>query len=262
MPMISAPILSSLLVFAQAAAAAPPPEDARLPACIEQARTDPATAIATASAWSSEATGQAASLPQQCLGFAYTSLLRWDAAQQAFTAARDARLQEDRPVRARLGAMAGSAALAGEDFAGALELLGVAQADAEGAGLNELAGEIAADRARALVSEGREAEAGEVLAGAQILSPQTAEIWLLSATLERRGGDLNRARGFITTAASLAPQDPEIGLEAGLIAALAGQDAAARTAWQSVLSLAPDTPHAATARTYLARLDGQTEQTP
>jgi len=263
MPAISGPILSTLLAFAQAAAVAPAPvKETRLRSCLEEARTDPSTAIITASAWTSEASGEAASLPQQCLGFAYMSLLRWEAAEQAFVAARDARPQDDQPARARLGAMAGNAALAGDSFARAVELLGTAQVDAEAAGLSELAGQVAADRARALVGTGREAEAGEVLAGAQILSPQAAEVWLLSATLERRNGDLSRARGFIATAASLAPQDPEIGLEAGLISALTGQDEAAREAWQSVLSLAPDSPHADTARTYLARLDGQTEQTP
>jgi len=150
--------------------------------------------------------------------------------------------------------MAGSAALAAGDFEAALAPLAAAQADAEAAGLSEIAGTIAADRARALVGAGREAEAAEVLTGAQILAPQEAEIWLLSAALARRQGSLNRAREFAGTALALASDNPDILLEAGLIAALSGDDAAARTAWEAVVALDPQAPYAQTARTNLAQL--------
>lgn len=250
-------IISSLLLIAQAATAAlPPVEEVRLRMCMDEARTDPATAIVTASDWLSEASDADAGLPQQCLGFAYTSLLRWAAAEQAFAAARDARGVRDHAARARLGAMAGNAALAADDFASAAGFLMTAQDDAQAAGLDDLAGAIAADRARALVAAGREEEAGAVLEDAQIIAPQVPTVWLLSATLARRRGDLPKAQGLIETAAALSPQDPEIGLEAGLIAAQAGNEAAARAAWKSVLAVAPDSPHSVTARTYLARLDG------
>jgi tetratricopeptide (TPR) repeat protein len=261
--MILLPALAAALVLAQAGAAEPPPppaatmtaSEARLSVCLDQARTDPPTAIVAASAWASEVTGVDASLPQQCLGFAYMSLLRWDAAEQAFIAARDARAESDGAARARLGAMAGNAALAGGDFAGALEPLSAAQADAEAAGLNEVAGGIAADRARALVGAGREAEAAEVLTGAQILAPQVADVWLLSATLARRQGDLSRARDLIGTAVALEPQSQEIGLELGLVAALSGDEVSARTAWTAVTALDEASPHAEAARAYLAQLD-------
>lgn len=253
--MIPLPILGALLLAAQAGAGPPSLEQDRLRACLDQARTDPPTAIATASQWASEETGAATSAPQQCLGFAYMSLLRWEAAEQAFLAARNARPPGDLAARARLGAMAGNAALAAEDHAGALEPLATAQQDAEAAGLNEVAGAIAADRARALVGTGREAEAEEVLTGAQILAAQLADIWLLSAALARRHGDLRRAEGLVKTALALAPDDPEIGLELGLIAALAGDDTTARGAWARVMALDPAAPLAETARTYLARLE-------
>lgn len=253
-------IISLILLVVQAATAAlPAVAEDRLRVCMDEARTDPATAIASASAWLGEARGDEASLPQQCLGFAYVSLLRWEAAEQAFIAAREARPPEDHAARARLGAMAGNAALAAEDFLDAAVLMAAAQTDAEAAGLNEVAGTIAADRARALVRSGREEEASEVLAGAQISAPQVPVVWLLSATLARRQGALAKAQGLIETAAALAPQDAEIGLEAGLIAAQANDDSAARAAWNSVLALAPDSQLSATARTYLARLDGTME---
>ncbi len=253
--------LAIALAFAQAGStgALPAVSQHRLSVCLDAARTDPPSAIAAASEWAGEALGAAvaeeAGLPQQCLGFAYISLLRWDAAEAAFLAARDLRPPDDRPARARLGAMAGSAALAAGDHAAAIATLSTAQADAEAAGLGEIAGAIAADRARALVAAGRAAEAGEVLAGAQVLAPQSGEVWLLSAALARRQGDLNRARNLIGTALALAPEEPEILLEGGLIAALASDDAAARSAWERVVALDPATPHAQTARAYLAQLE-------
>ena len=68
------------LLLAQAASALVPIEQARLEVCLEQARTDPASAIAEAGTWLSDASGAATSYPRQCLGYAYALLLRWDAA--------------------------------------------------------------------------------------------------------------------------------------------------------------------------------------
>ena len=250
------PILSLLL--AQAAVSVQPVEQDRLQLCLEQARTDPATAIATADGWLAEAAGAERSLPGQCLGSAYVSLLRWDAAQAAFLAARDARPAEDGAIRARLGAMAGNAALAAGDHAAALAALDRALADAAqgGGGESELAGTIAADRARALVGLGREDEAAAMLEQARRNAPQQAEVWLLSATLARRQDALEEAQGYIETAAALAPDDPAIGLEAGLIAALDGRDDTARTSWRSVIAAAPGSPESVAAGEYLAQLDG------
>ena len=76
-------MLSSLLhalLFAQAVSAAVPLEQLRLDQCLTQARGDPATAIAEASTWLRETGGAEASYPQQCLGYAYTLLLRTVAA--------------------------------------------------------------------------------------------------------------------------------------------------------------------------------------
>jgi tetratricopeptide (TPR) repeat protein len=254
-------LLSALaLILAQTAVATAPAhtaEQARLTECLEQARTDPATAITTASLWLIEAHDAGKALPQQCLGQAYVSVLRWDAAHDAFIAARDAALASDYVVRARLGAMAGNAALARSDFATALSDLGKAVADAALAGDKPLAGSIAADKARALVGLGRNDEAAATLQQARTDAPQDVDVWLLSATLSRRRGDLTDAQAQIETAAGLAPNDPAVGLEAGVIAALAGNDEAAHKSWDAVLALAPDGPEAKTARAYLAQLGGQ-----
>lgn len=257
-------ILAALALLAAqpvAVATAPKgsPEQARLTVCLGQARTDPATAITTAGLWLKEAHDTGRALPQQCLGQAYVSLLRWNAAEAAFLAARDAALAGDHALRARLGAMAGNAAFAGHEFAAALADLDIAAADALAAPDTPLAGSIEADKARALVGLQRDGEAAAALEQARAHAPQDAEVWLLSATLSRRTGDLKAAQGQVETAAALAPKAPAVALEAGVIAELAGNAEAARKSWNSVLALAADSPEAETARTYLAETGGSAQ---
>lgn len=228
----------------------------RLALCLEQARTDPATAMAEASRWAGEASAAEASYPQQCLGMVYTSLLRWQAAEQAFLAARDAADPADRLRRAQLGTMAANAALAEDRAAAALAALDLAAADAEAAGDAALRAVIETDRARAQVLGGNEALAEAALASARALDPQNPLAWLLSATLARRLGKLDEAEGFISTTLALAPDNLEAALEAGVIAMLDGREASAAQSWSSLIGRAPSSEEAATARGYLAQLAG------
>lgn len=250
--------LASLLLAAQSASDLPPVEQDRLKLCLADARTDPATAIVTASTWLSEAAGPERSFPQQCLGTAYTSLLRWDAAESAFLAARMALLDSEPAGRARFAAMAGNAALAAERYPAALADFEMAQADAGTAGEPDLIGSIATDRARALVALDRLPDAAEALAKARESAPQNGTAWLLSATLARRQNDLATAQSQIEMAAALLPDDPAVGLEAGVIATLAGDQDAARKSWQSVVDAAPNSQEAGTALYYLAQLGDTT----
>jgi tetratricopeptide (TPR) repeat protein len=253
-----APLFHSLLL-AQAATAAVPIEQARLEVCLDQARADPTAGMTEASRWLGESSGPAASYPQQCLGYAYTMLLRWDAAERAFIAAREAESESAHFRRAQLAAMAANAALAEERAADALVSLAMAATDAEASGNAGLRSIVETDRARALVVQGNEAEAEAVLTSARTLDSQNALAWLLSATLARRLGKLDQAQGFIQTAAALAPDYVETGLEAGVIAMLQGREDAARTSWQSVIAVEPASEAAATARGYIAQLEGTGE---
>lgn len=249
-----APVLSLLL--AQLATTAPPSlAQDRMTLCQQEARQDPASAILTASIWVNEGTTIERSLPLQCLGMAYTSLLRWQAAEEAFLSAREAAATTSPSGRARLAAMAGQAALADKRMDAALAAFDLAAADLAQTVNPALNGEIAADRARALVGLGRTADAASALEIARRDAPQLPSAWLLSATLARRTGDLAAAQGFIETAAALAPADPVIGLEAGVIAVLAGRDDAAHASWQSVIAAAPDTAEAEQAKAYLKQLE-------
>src|SRR3990170_1721441 len=139
------------LLIAQAASAGASIEQARLEVCLDHARADPATGMAEAGTWLSETVAPETSYPQQCLGYAYTLLLRWAAAESAFLAAREAELEINRFRRAQLAAMAGNAALADNRPDAALAALGLAATDAAVAGNAGLRAIVETDRARAMV---------------------------------------------------------------------------------------------------------------
>lgn len=230
----------------------------RLTQCLTLARSDPGSAVEQAETWLATVTGSARIEPGHCLGVALTGLGQLNEAEAAFLAARDDTPAMERANRARLGAMAGNAALAAGAPDRALAALDAAHGEALGAGNLNLAGEISIDRARALVLLKREGDAAAALASARTNAPENAAGWLLSATLSRRQGNLAEAQRQIELAAQLLPVDPEIGLEAGVIAALAGRDDAARRSFQSVLRAAPDSPSAKAAQGYLDQLGPDT----
>ncbi|MEO6718456.1 MAG: hypothetical protein ABIM50_14575 [Novosphingobium sp.] len=239
---------------APAAAPAPPASRSRLDYCLDGATNTPVDAIDDAENWRDAVQGSAKAEPDLCLGSAHARLEHWDEAEAAFLAGRDSSAETGRQLRAKLGAMAGNAALAQGAWERALAPLDMALSDAKVAGDLRLTGEVQIDRARALVALKREAEASQALVEARTSAADNSFAWLLSATLSRRQGKLAAAQAQIATAAQLAPRDPEIGLEAGVIAMLAGNEAAARKSWQSAIDTAPASEAAATAKGYLAQL--------
>lgn len=231
------------------------PEPGRLGQCLRAADSDAEGAETTARAWLKDTIGSEQAGPLLCLGSAQAAQENWDEAEASFLSGRDLAAASDHGLRARLGAMAGNAALAQGAADRALAALDVARKDAEvDSDDPHLAGDIALDRARALVSLKRLDEAAAALVEARTGSPNNAAAWLLSATLSRRQGKLAQAQAQIQTAADLLPTDPDIGLEAGVIAVLAGHDEAARKSWQSVVAAAPTSAQAETAKGYLAQL--------
>lgn len=230
------------------------PVSARLADCLAAVNEDPSEAAAAAETWFDEAVGDEKADAGQCLGLAYARLDRWDAAHTAFLLAHDVAAPSQHARRARLGSMAGNAALAKGDEQAALTALDSAHKDAAAAGDAALAGDIAIDRSRALVALDRPEEAQAALAEARAALPGNAEAWLLSATLARRMGNLAEAQQQIERAAELLPVEPQIGLEAGRIAILAGRDEAARKSWQSVVDAAPKSEAAQVALGYLDQL--------
>lgn len=240
------------------AAAAPSPQVPKsrtpLEECMSAVNSDPPGAVDIAEAWLAQAKGAPTAPAQFCLGSAQAALGHWEEAEAAFLAGRDAAGAADLRLKAQLGAMAGTTALARDEPARALAALDQAHADAQAATDAELAGDIQVDRSRALVALKREADAATALDEARTANPKNAEAWLLSATLSRRQGKLAEAQTRIEQAVALDPRDPAIGLEAGVIAVLSGRDAAARKSWESVVAAAPDSDAAKIATGYLAQL--------
>lgn len=231
---------------------AAPADEAPVANSIEACRSieNPVDAADAASEWLATAKGSERASAGECLGVALSRLERWDAAADAFARAQG--FADTQVWRARLGAMAGEAALNAGDAEGALALLDKARVDA--AGDSVMLGGIAVFRARALVALKRDGDAAEALSEARLATPNSPAAWLLSATLSRRTGKLSEAQQQIERAFDLRPIDPAVGLEAGVIAVLSGRDASARKSWQSVIDAAPQSAEAATARGYIAQL--------
>lgn len=229
--------------------------------CLDLLAEDPARAHTLAQIRRSETTGADRVIANHCLGTASSELGLWDDARAAFIAAREETPTDEARTRARFATLAGNAALAGGDAAGALDLLTQAESDASAAADATLAALAATDKARALVTLGRGEEALGALDAATTFAPERAEGWLLKATLLRRLGQLETAQTAIEQAALLTPADPEIGLEAGVIAVLSGRNGSARQSWASVVALGPG-PAADTAQEYLAQLPAAQDNPP
>lgn len=222
--------------------------------CLELVESDPARAHVQAQMRVNTANGPEQVLAHHCLGLAATQLGRWDDAIASFLIARDGAPPQDHRFRARLGAMAASAHMGKGDAQAALGVLAIAQSDAEAADETDLQAIIAIEQSRALVAQGKLAEAEPHLTRAQKLRPGDAEAPLLTATLLRRLGRLDEAQAQIEAAFAMAPLDPAVGLEAGVIAVLDGRDDAARASWQSVVATVPGTSYATAAQSYLDQI--------
>lgn len=232
----------------------------RLGICLSAVKDDPMTGLASARAWAASATpGAEAARANQCLGTAEARAGHYAEALPAFTRAiaalESSQLAGEEGRHAALYALAAQSALASGDATRALGWLQVALLPSSVLDADAKA-EAQCDRARALLALGRPEEARVALNDAHRLAPESAESWLLSATLARRDKNFTVAQHDIEMAAQYAPKDPAVGLEAGVIAVLAGRDEAAKRSWQSVLTAAPDSPEAVTANGYLAQLGG------
>lgn len=239
------------------------PQAGLLRDCLQLAMTRPADAVEVARGWLGAArTMQDRAGAKQCQALALTRIEGFAEAATLFLSAREDTPESAPDERARLGALAGNAALAGGDPAAALAALDLARGDAQRGSDLALRGAIEVDRARALVALDRPDDAAAALADARAAAPANPQAWLLSATLARRQGRLAEAQAQIEQAAQLMPVDPEIGLEAGVIAVLSGRDGAARRSWQSVIKAAPGSPAAKTAQAYLDQLDRSAAPSP
>lgn len=230
------------------------PESQWLAECLGLLPQEAARAHSLAQIRRNDTSGTQRVLANHCLGLAATELGLWEDAIGAFRAARAETPETELSARARFGAMAGNAALAGGFPARALTILQLAKMDAQRAASANLEAIASIDLARTFVAMEQPFDALTELENANRLLPSNSEGWLLQATLLRRLDRLDEAQSAIERAAELAPMDAQIGLEAGVIAVLAGRDETARASWQSVIEIQPDSLAAASARRYLDQL--------
>jgi len=244
-----------IIAFAAAvspAAAAPPSTAPRYEACLRLVDENPTKAITEADAWRIAGGGLPA---RQCLGLAFVAAERWGPAALAFEqAARDAEIQQDGRA-ANLWVQSGNASLAGDDpgkarmaFDRALALPTLSPA---------MRGEATMDRARASVVANDPAAARADLDQALKLVPSDPMGWLLSATLARRQGDLDRATTDIREALRLAPGEAAVAYEQGNIAYEKGQPDMARGAWQRAVDIDKNGSTANIARMAIAKLESE-----
>ena len=242
-------MILALLLAADPVVAIPSADQAKFEACAALATTQPITALDQAGAWRVSGGGL---LARHCEALAYVAQKRWIPAATAFeAAARDADNRAD-GRGANLWVQAGNAALAGGDAARAKTGFDAAIVRGQAAGLD--LGEIHLDRARARFALNDKKGARDDLDMALKLAPADPLAWLLSATLARQSGDLDRAIADIEEAQKRSPDDAQVALEAGNIAIVSGSEPAARVAWEAAVRAAPDTAAGKSAAAALARL--------
>jgi tetratricopeptide (TPR) repeat protein len=217
--------------------------------CADQIKADPAKAAAVADAWYGRGGG---ALARQCAALAYVALGRWSEAALSFEqAAREAE-RAQQVAAANLWVQAGNARLAAGEPAAAITSLDAALLTGMLSG--PMKGEARLDRARANVAAGDLAVARTDLDEALKLVPEDPLAWLLSASLARRMGQMERAQVEIAEASKRSPDDASVALEAGRIALAVGAPAAARIAWEGAIKNQPGSEAAAAARAELDRL--------
>jgi tetratricopeptide (TPR) repeat protein len=240
-------MMTALMLLAQAAPAPVPADPQRYRACAAVAEADGAKGVAAADAWAKEGGGF---LADRCKGLALATGGQWAQAAAIFEFAAQGAQSARHSVAYPAWAQAGNAWLA----AGQPTRAKAALDNAIDPGfLRDLQlGQAHIDRARAFVGMGELPSARTDLDIAVREAPEDPLGWLLSATLARRMGDLERARDDIVEAAERDADNPAVQLEVGNIAAGLGEDVGARGAWARVIELAPESPQAASAKAALA----------
>ena len=109
-----------------------------------------------------------------------------------------------------------------------------------GLGLTPNDAELLLDRAVALGTLGRYAEALEDVKLVLGLDPERAEAWVFRAAANRHLEKVDQAAEDVARALALAPENAEALLERGIIRQLKGDTAGAKQDWERAVSLAPD----------------------
>lgn len=223
--------------------------------CAAEIEADPVAAVTHANEWFLQGGG---ALAKQCAALAYAAQDRWPEAATAFEAAAREAEKGKQTAAANLWIQAGNARLAAGQPREAIAAIDGALVSGQLSGPAK--GEARLDRARANVAAGDPASARVDLNEALKLVPQDPLAWLLSASLARRMGEMERAQVDIAEAAKLSPDDASVALEAGRIALAVGAPDAARIAFEGALRNQPGSDAARAAQAELDRLKGPAQR--
>ncbi|RYJ01367.1 MAG: tetratricopeptide repeat protein [Acetobacteraceae bacterium] len=199
-------------------------------ACLGLIRSDAEGARAMAEAWEAAGGGEGA---RHCGALALLGMGEPErAAERLEQLGRASR--SSAATRASLFAQAGQAwMMAGQGsraFATTTMGLGLTPDDAE----------LLLDRAVALGTLARYAEAMEDVNRVLALDPDRAEAWVFRAAANRHLEKVDQAAADVERALALAPENAEALLERGIIRQLKGDTAGAKQDWERAVSLAPD----------------------
>ena len=210
--------------------------------CLALLRQDPEGARALAEGWQATGGGEGA---RHCAALALLAL--GEAERAADRLEQLARTSVGSgAARAAVFAQAGQAWMlanqAGRAFATATMGLTLTPTDAD----------LLLDRAVALGTLGRYAEALEDLDRVAALDADRAEAWVFRAAALRHLNRMDQAATAAARALELTPDNAEALLERGIIRQMRGDTAGARADWQRAVALAPDSPAADLAEQNLA----------
>jgi tetratricopeptide (TPR) repeat protein len=176
-----------------------------------------------------------------------------DEARAAFVAGLAELGEDEHAYRARLGALAGLAAMSTGDTDAAYGLIADARADALVAGAEALALNLALDQARAAEASGRLEIAAQLLADIRARDPANVAGWLYSAQTARAQGRFDEASAFLERGQALHPDDEELAIESALLARDMGDRDLARARFQAIVEGGGR--YAPIARQFLDELD-------
>lgn len=110
---------------------------------------------------------------------------------------------------------------------------------------------------RAVLGQGRAAEADNYLSRAAELNPGVADVWLSRAIASQERGDHGRAVVYLEQARSLAPSSPEVWFNLGYSRQALGNKSLAEEEWGRFLQLAGDSSRYASLRRYVEQRLGR-----
>jgi tetratricopeptide (TPR) repeat protein len=235
---LAAMLVALALAFA-ARAAGPETYDA----CLARTQSDPARALAQASAWEKQGGGAAA---DHCSALALVGLRRYAEAAGRLDALARSPFADEPSRRTALFDQAGNAWLLADRADSAIASFTAAlNADPYDT-------DLLADRARALALKQDWSKAESDLSAALLVSPDRADLYVLRGSARHAMGRKTDARADFDRALRLQPGNADALVERGEMKLEAGDATGARADWQAAMSASPGSAAADSARQRLS----------